>query len=96
MEKIKNAPLAVWHWLKDNPAAWPSIGALTAVAVFWTVGLLGGLSVLHNGRSPMMTLISLYLMLALVAFSIIVGILAATDLGRRLAQQRRGYRRPSA
>ena len=94
MEAIRNAPFTVWHWLRANPGSLPSLVALAAVAAFWIFWLLGGLSALHNTETPMGTLVSFYLVLALVAFSIIVAILAASDLGRRIVPPKRGYRRP--
>ncbi|MBE0011136.1 MULTISPECIES: hypothetical protein [unclassified Arthrobacter] len=82
-----------WQWLRINPGALPSIIALVAVTVFWVVGLAGGMSLLREHQPPLTTLIGLYLMLALAAFSIIIAVLAASDLAGRLAGKRRGYRR---
>ena len=94
MEAIRNAPFNAWHWLRANRGSLPSIVALAAVAAFWIYWLLGGLSALHNTETAISTLVSFYLMLALAAFSIIVAILAASDLGRRIAPPRRDSPRP--
>ncbi len=80
------------QWLKENRASIPSAVALLVVVVFWIVAAAGGLGLLHDASSPMAMLTGLYLMLALVAVSIIVAVLAATDLLRRAAE-RRGQRR---
>ena len=34
----------------------PAAAVLTAVVLFWAVGLLGGLSLLHNNQPPLSTL----------------------------------------
>ncbi|THJ67478.1 hypothetical protein E8P82_05115 [Arthrobacter echini] len=80
------------QWLKDNRTALPSVLALLGVAVFWVVGAFGGISFLHDATSPMAMLTGLYLMLVAVAASIIVAVLALTDLVRRFSGQRMARR----
>ncbi|MBG6218232.1 heme/copper-type cytochrome/quinol oxidase subunit 2 [Arthrobacter sp. CAN_A6] len=58
----------------------PSAFALTAVIVFWIVGAAGGIGFLHDAESAMAMLTGLHLMLAVVAVSIIVTVLALMDL----------------
>ena len=76
------------QWLRDNKAALPSLLALVAVAVFWFVGTIGGIGYLAGASSPMAMLTGLYVGLAAVAVSIIIVILAVTDLTRRYARPR--------
>ncbi|WDF35155.1 hypothetical protein PTW37_17310 (plasmid) [Arthrobacter agilis] len=76
------------HWLKDNRDALPSLIALTAVAMFWVVGAIGGIRFLSDASSPMAMLTGLYIGLAAVAVSIIIATLALNDLVRRYAQAR--------
>ena len=63
--------------------------ALAAVALFWVVGLLGGLQVLHGAASPLTTLVLLYVMLALVVLSFVVTAAAVMELWRQSARRRR-------
>lgn len=77
------------QWIKTNKAAMPAYVALLAVAVFWVAGGVGALDLLHDASSPMAMLTGLYLMLALVAVSIIITVLAAMDLTRRAADTKR-------
>ncbi|BBE21673.1 hypothetical protein MN0502_05560 [Arthrobacter sp. MN05-02] len=63
--------------------------ALAGVGVFWAVGLLGGLRILHTASSPMTTLVLLYVMLAVVALSLVVAAAAFAELGRQAAERRR-------
>ncbi len=76
------------QWLKDNRKALPSVVALLGVAVFWIVGAVSGIGYLRDVSSPMAMLTGLYLMLAAVAASIVVAVLALTDLARRFSRQR--------
>lgn len=82
-----------WHWLRINPGALPSVIALVAVTGFWVAGLAGGISLLGQHQPPLTILTELYLMLAVAAFSIIIAVLAASDLTSRIASRTRGYRR---
>jgi hypothetical protein len=72
--------------LKTSPyrPLFPSIAVLTAVALFWIVGGLGGLAILREPKSPIVTLAVLYGMLFLMACSVVAGAAAATTLTRRL------------
>ncbi|WP_434992562.1 hypothetical protein [Arthrobacter sp. Ld5] len=63
--------------------------ALAGVGVFWAVGLFGGLRILHGASSPMTTLVVLYVMLAVVALSLVVAAAAVAELGRQAAERRR-------
>lgn len=63
--------------------------ALAGVGVFWAVGLFGGLRILHSASSPMTTLVVLYVMLAVVALSLVVAAAAVAHLGRQAAERRR-------
>ena len=76
------------HWLRDNRGALPSITAIIAVAMFWVVGAIGGMSFLADAKSPMAMLTGLYIGLAAVAVSIIIATLALNDLARRYARTR--------
>jgi hypothetical protein len=63
--------------------------ALGGVGVFWVVGLLGGLRILHGASTPMTTLVMLYLMLVVVALSLVIAAAAVTHLSRQAAERRR-------
>jgi uncharacterized membrane protein len=77
----------VAHWLSDHRGVVPSLVALSAVAVFWTVGLIGGIGYLHNASSPMMMLGGLYVMLVAVALSIIITTAALSHLAHHFSRQ---------
>jgi hypothetical protein len=76
------------QWLRDNKSALPSMAVLLAVAVFWVVGAVGGISFLAEASSPMTMLVGLYVMLAGVAVSIIIATLALNDLVSRYSRPR--------
>jgi hypothetical protein len=57
---------------------------LTLVVLFWSVGMLGGLSLLSRSRPPLDTLTWLLFTYACVVLSTVVGVWAASDLGRHL------------
>ncbi|MHA7284540.1 hypothetical protein [Arthrobacter sp. TMS2-4] len=76
------------HWLRDNRDALPSLIAVSAVALFWVVGAVGGIRFLADASSPMAMLTGLYVGLAAVAVSIIIATLALNDLARRYARTR--------
>lgn len=80
-------PVRPTQWLKDNRGALPSLLALAVVAVFWAVGIVGGLRYLDGATSPMAVLTGLYVGLAAVAVSIIIATLALSDLLRRLPRK---------
>ncbi|MCU1634589.1 MAG: hypothetical protein JWM61_3241 [Micrococcaceae bacterium] len=63
--------------------------ALAGVGLFWAVGLLGGLRILHSATSPMTTLVMLYLMLVVVALSLVIAAAAVAQLSRNAAERRR-------
>ncbi|OUM45611.1 hypothetical protein [Arthrobacter sedimenti] len=63
--------------------------ALAGVGIFWAVGLLGGLRILHTAASPMTILVLLYVMLAIVALSLVIAAAAVAELGRQTAERRR-------
>ncbi|MHA7294083.1 hypothetical protein [Arthrobacter sp. HLT1-21] len=93
MDKITRIVRRTLQWLRANRDWLPAVLVLAAVAAFWSVGLVGGLAMLREARSPMATLIGLYFMLAFVAISIAVAVLAASDLTRRIAVRRNNQRR---
>ncbi|MUK02513.1 hypothetical protein GM708_11620 [Vibrio cholerae] len=63
--------------------------ALAGVGIFWAAGLFGGLRILHSASSPMTTLVLLYVMLAVVALSLVIAAAAIAELGRQTVQRRR-------
>ena len=87
MAIMGTGPVRPGQWLKDNRGALPSLLALAVVAVFWAVGVVGGLQYLEDAASPMALLTGLYAGLAAVAVSIIVATLAVSDLLRRLPKK---------
>jgi hypothetical protein len=76
------------QWIRDNKAVLPSVIGLLGVAAFWLVGLVGGVGYLASANSPMAMLTGLYFMLAAVAVSIIIAILAINDLLNRYVRRR--------
>lgn len=62
--------------------SFPAGAVLAAVAVFWLVGLLGGLSLLSATRAPLVTLGWMLFVYALVGVSPLLAFLAAADLIR--------------
>ena len=66
----------------------PAAAVLTAVVLFWAVGLLGGLSLLHNNQPPLTTLTWMLFVYTVAVLSPLAGILAATDLLRRWRRNR--------
>lgn len=93
MDKINGLAATSRRWLGTNRDWLPAVVVLACVAVFWAVGLVGGLAMLHGAHSPMATLIGLYFMLALIALSIAVAVLAASDLVRRFTARRHSHQR---
>lgn len=61
----------------------PAGAVLTAVILFWAVGLLGGLSLLHNNQPPLATLTWMLFVYMAAVLTPIGGLLAAVDLVRR-------------
>ncbi|GAA1116718.1 hypothetical protein [Arthrobacter flavus] len=93
MEKLNKVTAGAWRWLRANRDWLPAVVVLACVVAFWIVGLVGGLAMLREAQSPMATLIGLYFMLALIAVSIAVAVLAASDLTRRIATRRKSQHR---
>ncbi len=75
-------------WFSEHGGAVPSLVALIVVAVFWAVGLIGGISYLHDVSSPMVMLTGLYVMLVAVALSIIITTAALSQLARHFTRPR--------
>lgn len=93
MDKISCLVATSRHWLSTNRDWVPAVVVLACVAVFWSVGLVGGLAMLRGAHSPMATLMGLYFMLALIALSIAVAVLAASDLVRHFVARRNSHQR---
>lgn len=93
MDKITRLIRHTPQWLRANQDWLPAVLVLAGVAAFWSIGLVGGLAMLREAQSPMATLVGLYFMLALIAISITVAVLAASDLARRIAARRASQRR---
>jgi hypothetical protein len=61
----------------------PAGAVLTVVILFWAVGLLGGLSLMHNNQPPLATLTWMLFVYMAAVLTPIAGLLAALDLVRR-------------
>jgi hypothetical protein len=66
----------------------PAAAVLTAVVLFWAVGLLGGLSLLNNNQPPLTTLTWMLFVYVAAVLTPLAGILAAVDLVRRWKRNR--------
>jgi hypothetical protein len=66
----------------------PAAAVLAAVVLFWTVGLLGGLSLLHNNQPPLTTLTWILFVYGAAVLTPLAGALAAVDLVRRWKRNR--------
>ena len=66
----------------------PAGAVLTAVILFWAVGLLGGLSLLHNNQPPLTTLTWMLFVYGAAVLTPLAGMLAAADLLRRWRRNR--------
>jgi hypothetical protein len=66
----------------------PAAAVLTAVVLFWAVGLLGGLSLLNNNQPPLTTLTWMLFVYLAAVLTPLAGILAAVDLVRRWKRNR--------
>lgn len=67
----------------------PAAAVLFGVVLFWTLGLLGGLSLLSSGQSPVTILSWLLFVYAVAVLSPLAGLLAASDLIRRWLRNRK-------
>lgn len=61
---------------------------LVGVVLFWTIGVLGGLSWLSGGQPPLAILTWMIFIYGVVVLSPIAGIWAAVDLARRWLRNR--------
>lgn len=66
----------------------PAGAVLTAVLLFWVVGMLGGLSLLNNNQPPLTTLTWVLFVYAAAVLTPLAGLLAAVDLVRRWRRNR--------
>ncbi|TLM81887.1 hypothetical protein FDW83_14215 [Pseudarthrobacter sp. NamE2] len=66
-----------------NSQYFPAAAVLAAVLLFWAVGLLGGLSLLHNNQPPLTTLAWMLFVYGAAVLTPLAGALAAADLLRR-------------
>ena len=66
----------------------PAGAVLTAVILFWAVGMLGGLSLLHNNQPPLTTLTWMLFVYMAAVLTPIAGLMAAVDLCRRWRRNR--------
>jgi hypothetical protein len=66
----------------------PAGAVLTAVLLFWAVGILGGLSLLHNNQPPLTTLTWMLFVYTAAVLTPLAGVLAAVDLVRRWRRNR--------
>ena len=66
----------------------PAGAVLTAVLLFWVVGMLGGLSLLNNSQPPLTTLTWMLFVYSAAVLTPLAGLLAALDLLRRWRSNR--------
>lgn len=66
----------------------PAAAVLAAVVLFWAIGLLGGLSLLHNNQPPLTTLTWILFVYGAAVLTPLAGALAAVDLVRRWKRNR--------
>ncbi|MET3172383.1 UNVERIFIED_ORG: hypothetical protein ABIB52_000207 [Arthrobacter sp. UYCu721] len=66
----------------------PAAAVLTAVLLFWTIAMFGGLSLLNNNQPPMATLTWMLFVYAAAVLTPLAGILAGVDLVRRWRRNR--------
>jgi hypothetical protein len=74
----------------------PAGAVLTAVVLFWVVGLLGGLSLLNNNQPPLTTLTWMLFVYGAAVLTPLAGLLAAVDLVRRWRRNRAAGSAPVA
>jgi hypothetical protein len=70
----------------------PAGAVLVGVALFWTIGLLGGLSWLSGAQQPLAILTWMIFIYGVVVLSPLAGIWAAVDLARRWLRNRQARR----
>jgi len=73
----------------------PAGAVLAAVILFWLVGILGGLSLLHNNQPPLTTLTWLLFVYTAAVLTPLAGLLAAVDLFRRWRRNRAAMANPA-
>ncbi len=66
----------------------PAAAVLFGVVLFWTLGLLGGLSLLSTGQSPVTILSWLLFVYTAAVLSPLAGLMAVSDLIRRWLRNR--------
>ncbi|HEY8699549.1 MAG TPA: hypothetical protein VIM08_01100 [Arthrobacter sp.] len=66
----------------------PAAAVLVAVVLFWTAGVLGGLSMLNDKNPPIATLTWMLFVYAAAVLTPLAGLMAATDLVRRWLRNR--------
>lgn len=66
----------------------PAAAVLTAVVLFWTIAMFGGLSLLNNNQPPMATLTWMLFVYGAAVLTPLAGIIAASDLIRRWRRNR--------
>lgn len=66
----------------------PAAAVLTAVLLFWTIAMFGGLSLLNNNQPPMATLTWMLFVYAAAVLTPLAGVLAGMDLVRRWRRNR--------
>lgn len=66
----------------------PAAAVLTAVVLFWAIGLLGGLSLLNNNQPPLTTLTWMLFVYLAAVLTPLAGVVAAVDLLRRWKRNR--------
>lgn len=74
----------------------PAGAVLTAVLLFWVVGMLGGLSLLNNSQPPLTTLTWMLFVYSAAVLTPLAGLLAALDLLRRWRSNRTAASAPVA
>ena len=67
----------------------PAAAVLTAVLLFWAVGLVGGLSMLNDDNPPIATLTWMLFVYMAAVLTPLAGVMAAIDLVRRWGRNRR-------
>ncbi|GAC1451651.1 MAG: hypothetical protein PVSMB10_07530 [Pseudarthrobacter sp.] len=66
----------------------PAAAVLTAVVLFWTIAMFGGLSLLNNNQPPMATLTWMLFVYGAAVLTPLAGVIAASDLIRRWRRNR--------